>query len=98
MAGGLKRGAAIPRLEVEGTPDRGVPPVSLWRKTKREARYWAGGESRLGQRGPQARAREEAAGLEASRAKKRVGPVVKKEERRGRRLFLFLLNSFRIRF
>jgi hypothetical protein len=34
----LKRGAAIPRLEVGGDPDRGAPPVSLWRKTKKGRR------------------------------------------------------------
>jgi hypothetical protein len=47
-ADGLKRGVAIPRLEVEGAPDRGVPPVSLWHKRKRGARYWAGGRAKLG--------------------------------------------------
>jgi hypothetical protein len=88
-AGGLKRGAAIPRLEVEGAPDRGAPPVSPWCKSKREARSWAGGGSELGRCGPQARARRKAAGLGASRAKRRVGPVVKKEERRGGRLSFF---------
>jgi hypothetical protein len=54
----LEGGAAISRLEVEGAPDRGAPPVSPWRKREREeAQCWADGESRLGQRGPPARAR-----------------------------------------
>jgi hypothetical protein len=43
----LEGGAAIPRLEVEGAPDRGAPPVSLRRKRERE-------EAVLGLRGRQA--------------------------------------------
>jgi hypothetical protein len=58
-AGGLKGGAAIPRLEVEGAPDRGAPAVSLRHKKKRgKALCWAGGGGRLGPRGPSARAWE----------------------------------------
>jgi hypothetical protein len=54
--GGLKRGAAIPRLEVEGDPDHGAPPVSLWRKKKKggdsagpavEASWAAAGRKRV---------------------------------------------------
>jgi hypothetical protein len=48
----LEGGAAIPRLEVEGAPDRGAPPVSLWRKREREeAQCWAGGGGGLGRCG-----------------------------------------------
>jgi hypothetical protein len=87
-ASGLKGGAAIPRLEVEGAPDSGVPPVSLWRKRKK-------GRAVLGRRGKQARPARAASTRTgkgrcpgASRAKRRVGPVVKRGEGRGRRFSL----------
>jgi hypothetical protein len=51
----------------------------------------------LGRCGPQARAREEAAGLQASRAKRKVGPDVKKGGEGEGFLFFsfkFFSNSF----
>jgi hypothetical protein len=96
----LEGGAAIPRLEVEGAPDRGAPPVSLWRKRERGAQCWAGGGGGLGRCGLPARGEKEACGLGSLRAErergKGNGPAGKKGER-GKEGF-FLLNSFQIRF
>jgi hypothetical protein len=96
-------GAAIPRLEVGGAPDRGVPPVSdRPKKEKRGGVCWAGGAAKLGQLGP-AYAREKTGhrpGIvhgpkekEKGEAKE-MGRLEEKRERRGERNFLFLLNFF----
>jgi hypothetical protein len=58
-AGGFKRGAAIPRLEVEGGPDCGAPPASDRHKKKK------GGDSA----GPAVEASWAAAGCQRARKK-----------------------------
>jgi hypothetical protein len=90
----LEGGAAIPRLEVEGAPDRGAPPVSLWRKKKREEAL----QDRRGrQAGPAravcARTGKRPLALVVCGLKEVLGRLERKEGR-GRRFSLFLFKFF----
>jgi hypothetical protein len=89
---------------VEGDPDRGAPPVSLWRKKKKGGAVLGRRESKAGPlRAASARGKSPLAweGLRAEK-EKRDGEgnwaSWKRRERGERKVFLFLLNSFQIRF